>query len=292
MRARLLQRARLEGTDFQILLMRYALERLLYRLSVSDQRERFILKGAMLFADWQNYPFRPTRDIDLLGLGDSDPAMVAASIRAITSVAVPDDGVVFDVAGVEAAPNRGEGEYPGVRVRTGATIAGARLPIQIDVGFGDVISPEAIEIEYPTLLEAPAPILRAYPPETVVAEKTEAIVSLGIANSRMKDFYDLWIIAQTFTFEYGNLTKALQQTFERRRTPLPEQIPVGLSHSFFLDRESQWRAFLARNRRAATSASLVKIINDLRTFLQPLLARTKVASWPCGGLWTRVDVAP
>ena len=128
MRARLLQRARIEGTDFQILLMRYALERLLYRLSVSDQRERFILKGAMLFAVWQNYPFRPTRDIDLLGLGDSDPAMVAASIRAIASAAVPGDGVVFDVAGVEATPIRGEGEHPGVRVRTGATIAGADCP--------------------------------------------------------------------------------------------------------------------------------------------------------------------
>ena len=144
-RARLLQRARTEKTDFQILLTRYALERLLYRLSVSDQRDRFVLKGAMLFAIWQDDPFRPTRDLDLLGHGDPDPAMVAESIRSISSVAVPDDGVVFDVAGVEAAPIRDEDEYPGVRVRTGATIAGARLPIQIDVGFGDVITPEAID---------------------------------------------------------------------------------------------------------------------------------------------------
>ena len=246
-RARLLARARVEQTDFQILLTRYALERLLYRLSVSDQRERFVLKGAMLFAIWQDDPFRPTRDLDLLGHGDPDPAMVAASIRSICSVEVPDDGVVFDVAGVEAAPIRDEDEYPGVRVRTGATIAGARLPIQLDVGFGDVIPPEAIEIEYPALLDAPAPILRAYPPETVVAEKTEAIVSLGIANSRMKDFYDLWMIAQTFAFEGDNLANAIRRTFERRRTPLPEQVPVGLSDSFALEREAQWRAFLARD---------------------------------------------
>ncbi len=246
----------------------------------------------MLFAIWQDDPFRPTRDLDLLGHGDPDPAMVAASIRSICSVAVPDDGVVFDVAGVGATPIRDEAEYPGVRVRTVATIAGARLPIQIDVGFGDVITPEPIEIEYPALLEAPAPILRAYPPETVVAEKTEAIVSLGIANSRMKDFYDLWMIAQTFTFENANLAVAIQQTFERRRTPWPEQVPVGLSDTLALEREAQWRAFLARDRLEVAPASLVQVINDLHAFLQPVLAHAEVASWPPGGPWTHVELAP
>ena len=287
-RARLLARARAEKTDFQILLTRYALERLLYRLSVSDQRERFVLKGAMLFAIWQDDPFRPTRDLDLLGHGDSDPATVAAAIRSICSVEVPDDGVVFDVAGIEAAPIRGDDEYPGVRVRTGATIAGARLPIQIDVGFGDVITPEAIEIEYPALLDAPAPILRAYPPETVVAEKTEAIVSLGIGNSRMKDFYDLWTIAQTFAFEGDDMAEAIRRTFERRRTPLPEQVPVGLSDSFALEKEAQWRAFRDRDRLEVAPASFAQVIDNLRAFLQPVLARTEVASWPSGGPWTEV----
>ena len=291
-RTRLLARARVEQTDFQILLTRYALERLLYRLSVSEQRERFVLKGAMLFTIWQDDPFRPTRDLDLLGHGDPDPAIVAASIRSICSAEVPDDGVVFDVAGIEAAPIRGEDEYPGVRIRTGSTIAGARLPIQIDVGFGDVITPEPIEIEYPTLLDAPAPILRAYPPETVVAEKTEAIVSLGIGNSRMKDFYDLWMIAQTFAFEGNELAEAIRRTFERRRTPLPEQIPVGLSDRFALDREGQWRAFLARDQLATTSNSLLQVVTDLRIFLQPVLARTEVASWPPGGPWTLPEAAP
>ncbi len=205
---------------------------------------------------------------------------------------MPDDGVVFDVASVQAAPIRDDDEYPGVRVRTGATIAGALLPIQIDVGFGDVITPAPIEIEYPALLDAPAPILRAYPPETVVAEKTETIVSLGIANSRMKDFYDLWMIAQTFTFEGGSLANAIQQTFERRRTALPEQMPVGLSDHFALDREAQWQAFLARDRLATPSDSLAQVVNDLRVFLQPMLARTEVASWPPGGPWTLLEVAP
>ena len=266
-RDRLLARARAEQADFQILLTRYALERLLYRLSVSDQRERFVLKGAMLFAIWQDDPLRPTRDLDLLGHGDPDPATIAVSIRFICSVEVPDDGVVFDVAGVEAAPIHGEDENPGVRVRTGATIAGARLPIQIDVGFGDVITPEAIEIGYPALLDAPAPILRAYPPETVVAEKAEAIVSLGIGNSRMKDFYDLWTIAQIFAFECGNLAEAIRRTFERRRTPLPEQVPVGLSDELCPREEKpsggpSWRATALK----VAPASLVQVINDRRNF--------------------------
>ena len=147
----------------------------------------------------------------------------------------------------------------------------------------------ASTVGYSALLGAPAPILRAYPPETVVAEQTEAIVSLGIANSRMKDFYDLWMIAQTFAFECGNLAEAIRRTFERRRTPLPEQVPIGLSDSFALERETQWRAVLARHRLEVAPASLVKIINDLRTFLQPVLADTKVASWPPGGPWTEVE---
>lgn len=218
-RARLLDRAREEETDYQILLIRYALERLLYRLSVSDQSERFVLKGAMLFAIWRDDPFRPTRDLDLLGHGNTDPASIAESIRSICSVAVPDDGVAFDVPAIEATPIRDEAEYAGVRVRTSATIAGARLPIQIDIGFGDPITPEAVEMEYPVLLDAPAPVLRAYPPATVVAEKVEAIVSIGVANSRMKDFYDLWMIAQIFAFEGSVLSRAIERTFERRRTP-------------------------------------------------------------------------
>ena len=212
----------------------------------------------MLFAIWQDDPFRPTRDLDLLGHGDPDPATVAATIRSICSVEVPDDGVVFDVAGIEAAPVRGDDEYPGVRVRTGATIAGARLPIQIDVGFGDVITPEAI-------------------------------VSLGTGNSRMKDFYDLWTIAQTFAFEGDDLTEAIRRTFERRRTPLPEQVPVGLSDGFALEREIQWRAFLARDRLEVAPASLAHVIDDLSAFLEPVLARSEVASWPPGGPWTEVE---
>ena len=169
-RARLLERARAERSDFQIYLTRYALERLLYRLSVSEHRNSFVLKGAMLFVTWVADPFRSTRDLDLLGFGESDAATLAECFRAICRQPVADDGVTFDIAGLEAAPIREAMEYGGVRIRTRATIAGASIPIQIDVGFGDAITPAAVEIVYPVLLDAPAPTLRAYPIETVVAE--------------------------------------------------------------------------------------------------------------------------
>lgn len=285
-RARLLARARAERQDFQILLTRYALERLLYRLGVSDKRDDFILKGAMLFAVWRDDPFRPTRDLDLLGRGDPAPTEIAASIRAICGTAVPEDGVVFDVDAIRATPIRDEAEYGGVRVKTNAVIAGARVPIQIDVSFGDAVTPGAIEIEYPALIDQPSPVLRAYPRETVVAEKTEAIVSLGIGNSRMKDFYDLWMIAQTFEFDMAALASAFQRTFARRKTPWPNETPVGLSDDFAGEKQTQWQAFMTRDRLGAAPASLIAVIGNLRTFLDPVLAKKPVQSWQRGGPWT------
>src|SRR5487761_1666788 len=247
-RARLLDRARAERSNFQILLTLYALERLLYRLSVSVHRERFILKGAMLFVTWVADPFRPTRDLDLLGHGDNDVGAIADTFRSICAEPVADDGVVFDHAGLQAAPIREEAEYGGVRVRTTAMIAGARIPIQVDIGFGDIVTPAPVEIDYPTLLDAPAPHLRAYPVETVVAEKFEALVTLGMANSRLKDFYDLWLIAQTFELRQSTLADAVRRTFERRRTALVADTPVGLTDEFAATWNAQWRAFLGRER--------------------------------------------
>lgn len=184
-RARLLARARAEKTDYQILLTRYALERLLYRLSVSTHCDRFILKGALLFVTWLHDPFRPTRDLDLLGYGASDVEGITETFKAICSTAVPDDGVILDVEGLTAASIREDLVYGGVRVRTYAVIDGARVPIQVDIDFGDIVTPGPVEITYPVLLDSPAPHLRAYPIETVVAEKFHAIVLLGIANSRL-----------------------------------------------------------------------------------------------------------
>jgi predicted nucleotidyltransferase component of viral defense system len=251
-RAKLLDRARVQRSDFQVLLTRYALERFLYRLSVSPYQDRFILKGAMLFITWVDDPFRPTRDLDLLGHGDNDPVNIAETFRAICTQPVIDDGVTFDIAGLSAKPIREEVEYGGVRVRTTATIGGARIPIQVDdVGFGDVVTPAAVEIDYPVLLEAPAPHLRAYPVETVVAENFEALVTLGITNSRLKDFYDLWMISRTFELRRTVLAGAVVRTFERRGTALPSDTPVGLTGEFASVWAAQWRAFLSRDRMAA-----------------------------------------
>lgn len=270
-RARLLQRSREERSDFQILLTRYALERLLYRLSRSEHRNRFILKGAMLFVTWVEAPFRPTRDLDLLGYGDNSPEAIGDAFRAILTQPVDDDGVAFDVDGLEAAPIREDLEYGGVRVRTQATIAGARIPIQVDVGFGDAITPGPIEIDYPALLGAPAPHLRAYPIETVVAEKFHALATRGITNSRLKDYYDLWLIAETFELERAPLATAVRQTFARRETALPQETPTGFSEAYVETWGGQWRTFLTRERMAAAPEQLATVVADLERFLLPLI---------------------
>ena len=285
-RARLLERSRQERTDFQILLTRYALERLLYRLSVSKHRDRFVLKGALLFVTWVADPFRPTRDLDLLGIGDNDINTIIEVFRAICAQSVTDDGVDFDLDALEAAAIREDTGYGGLRVRTKATIAGARIPIQIDVGFGDAVTPAPIEIDYPTLLDNPAPHLRAYPVETVVAEKFEALTKLGMANSRLKDFYDLWLVAQTFDFEHVVLAKAVHRTFERRGTALPDGPPMGLTDDFATARATQWRAFLGRERMALVPDSLADIIAGLRVFLLPLTAPPEAGlTWHKGDQW-------
>ena len=270
-RVPLLQRSREDRTDFQILLMRYALERLLYRLSRSDHRNRFVLKGAMLFATWVQAPFRPTRDLDLLGYGENSPDAIHDAFGAILALPVDDDGVVFDVEGLDAAPIREDVEYGGVRIRTQATIDGARIPIQVDVGFGDAITPGSIEIDYPALLDAPAPRLRAYPVETVVAEKLHAIATRGIANSRLKDYYDLWLIAETFELERVSLAAAVRQTFARRQTTLPPAKPTGLSDAYVETWSGQWRTFLGRERMAAAPEQLATVVADLGLFLLPLI---------------------
>ncbi len=284
-RARLLQRSRDERTDFQVLLTRYALERLLYRLSQSAHRHRFVLKGAMLFATWVAAPFRPTRDLDLLGYGENGPEAIREAFREICGQTVADDGVVFDVDGIEATPIREDLEYGGVRIRTRATIAVARIPIQVDVGFGDAITPGPVEIDFPVLLDAPAPHLRAYPIETVVAEKFHALVTRGITNSRLKDFYDLWLIAENFELERTPLAAAIRQTFARRKTELPLDKPTAFTESYATTWDGQWRAFLTRERMTATPAQLASVLTDLERFLLPLL-ETREGNWswkPRGG---------
>jgi predicted nucleotidyltransferase component of viral defense system len=291
-RDRLLVLARERGEDFQLLLTQFGLERLLYRLSRSGYRDRFILKGAMLFMLWSDQPHRPTRDVDFLGFGDSSEASLQAIFRDLCDTPVEDDGLTLMAASVQVEPIRDQTEYGGMRVRLFGDLAGARVPIQADIGFGDTVTPAPREIEYPTLLGNPAPHLKAYPRETVVAEKYQALVHLGMANSRMKDFYDLWVIAREFDFDGLTLSEAISNTFSRRRTPLPEHTPSGLNSGFHEDvqKNAQWNAFVHKGMLVTSSASLAEVCIFLETFLiPPTQALTQgqdfKAKWNPGGPW-------
>lgn len=272
--ARLKERFRKEGGEFQALLERYALERLLYRLSQSPYANRFVLKGAQLFALWTGTAHRPTRDADFLGFGDGSAEALHAIFAELAQLPdMPDDGLVWDVGTLQVAPIRKEAEYGGMRLSWKALLHGAQIRVQIDIGFGDAITPRATTITWPSLLDLPAPTLRAYPPETVIAEKLEAAVKLGRLNSRMKDFYDLHWLAQNRIFDSAVLARAMRATFERRRTLLPDACPLALTQAFAQDKDKQiqWQAFLRKNDLAAPP--LEEIIRTLHDFLWPLLVQ-------------------
>lgn len=272
---RLLNLSRENDEEYQLTLVRYAGERLLYRLSRSKHARRFILKGATLFAVWTGRPYRPTRDIDLLGLSGSTRDLLVHTFREICRIAVqPDDGLVFDPDEVRVEEIRQQQEYGGLRVRLAASLGRIRIPLQIDVGYGDAVTPAAQEIVLPVLLDHPAPKLFAYPPETLIAEKLQAITSLGIANSRMKDFHDLLLMSRRFAFEGGILAEALLNTFKRRRTELPVSVPLGLSDEFARNEEKngQWIAFLRRTGLELNESNrLTAVLVSLRRFLLPPL---------------------
>jgi len=272
-RQRLYNLSRERGLDFQYILIRYGLERLLYRLGNSAYAGRFVLKGAMLFAVWSNEVYRPTRDLDLLGYGDDSAEEIKALFQEICRVEVEADGIVFDPGSINVEEIRGEQEYQGKRVKLIGVLKKARIPLQIDVGFGDVVTPEIKEIEYPTLLALPSPRIRAYPEETMVSEKLQAIVSLGMVNSRMKDFYDLWVMSRLFCFDGEDLATAIQATFNRRRTVTPEKVPLIFKPEFTMDRNktTQWRAFLNRTGLVDNGKGFVRVIEEISVFLLPPL---------------------
>jgi predicted nucleotidyltransferase component of viral defense system len=228
-RDRLLNRSRQTGEDFGFLLQRYAAERLLYRLGESTHHDQYVLKGAMLFALWGGLVYRPTRDLDFTGYGKTDADDVIVTFKEVCAVPVADDGLVFDPATVTAAPIRDETEYRGLRVTLRAMLGEARIDMQIDIGFANAIEPGANDVHYPTLLDAPAPNIKAYPHEAVVAEKLHTLVVLGERTSRMKDLYDLHTLAVQFPFDGARLTRAITATFERRKTNIDSALPAGLT---------------------------------------------------------------
>lgn len=327
--ARLLKLAHERDEEYQLVLMRYGLERLLYRLGRSAHAGQFVVKGALLFTVWAaqteqveqsaarsasdeagfippaagvlsaQRPHRTTHDLDLLGFGPADVARLERVFRDLCQLQLPadeDDGLTFQPETVRAAPIREEQEYGGIRVRLLALLGKARIALQVDVGFGDVVTPAPAEVAFPTLLPSlPAPHVRVYPRETVVAEKLEAIVRLGLPNTRMKDFYDLWTLANQFAFEGDQLCSALRATFARRGTALPtaDEEPVAFTSRFGDDstKQAQWAAFLRKGRLAADpKPELPGVLAVLRMFLLPPSAAIAAAqsfdsTWPAGGPW-------
>lgn len=273
-RARLLNIARQRHLDNNLLLTRYALERLLYRLSTTAHRDRFALKGAMLVATWFESPYRPTRDVDLLGFGEPDAGPMLGLFREICAIDI-DDGVVFDNDVLVVDQIREELAYGGLRIKTRAMIGGASIPIVVDVGFGDATEPGLEDLDLPVLLDQPSPRLKAYVPETVIAEKFQAMVALGRANSRMKDFYDIWSLSRLHTFEGDRLARAIAATFVRRNTPIPTELPDALTAAFAQDvsKQRQWSAFLDGIEVAAVP--LADITSAIRDFIMPHVAAAR-----------------
>jgi len=272
-RARLLNLAKADKTDFNQVLVRYALERFLYRLSKSAHADHFLLKGAMLFNLWYDMPHRPTRDADLLGFGSSDLVSIGQTFRDIVSV-VADDGIVFDPDSVLVEEIRKAAGYAGARVIVSAELARARCKTQIDVGFGDAVTPGPVDAVYPVLLaDFPAPRLRAYPVYTVVAEKLHAIQILGMTNSRLKDYLDLSVLLEREDMNSETLAHAIAATYTRRGTVLPTELPIGLTDEFANDqsRQTLWSAFLKKNEWVAVPLS--DVVEALRAKLWSVLVR-------------------
>lgn len=270
-RARLLNVARDQQADFNQILVRFALERILYRLAKSPYGERFLLKGALLFTLWYDMPHRATRDVDLLGFGTSDVTSIALLFREVAAQAV-EDGISFDPASVVVKEIRKEAGYGGVRVFIAGDLAGARCKVQIDVGFGDAVTPAPQTCIYPVLLaDLPAPNLRVYPTYTVIAEKFHAIALLGMTNSRLKDYFDLSVLFEREALDLRLLTEAISATFERRDLAVPSDVPVGLTTEFGQDasRQALWLAFLRKN--SLPIEPLNDVVGRLQAALMPAL---------------------
>ncbi len=290
-RHRLRNLARERGEESRFVLMRYASQRLLYRLGESPYGARFLLKGATLFAVWSDRPHRPTLDIDLLGTGTNDAEELAALFRDLCAQEGPSDGLTFLTSSVKVEGIREGREYEGVRVSVQAMLGKSRLELRIDIGFGDDVFPEPCQVEVAGLLGVPPARLLAYPPEAVVAEKLQAMVELGIANSRMKDLYDIWVLSKERHFDGGTLSESVRRTFQRRKTSVPSSSPLALTAEFSTDplKTKQWMGFLSRTG-LSPGADLGQVILELADFLLPVLSALAAGNvlretWTPGGPW-------
>jgi len=259
--------------DFNALLSRYGVERFLYRLTRTRHGKQFVLKGAMLFVLWFDRLHRPTRDLDLLGTGEITEETLRTIFTDACQFRVRADGLVFDPASMTVQEIRENQVYQGLRTKIKGRLGNARVDVQIDVGIGDAITPESIATDYPTLLDLPAPHLKVYPTETVVAEKLETMVQLGLRNSRMKDFFDIWLLAESFEFDGPTLAEAVRRTFELRQTQL-EREPIFLTKTFEMNTslEVQWKAFVRRGHLSEAPTEWPEVLARIRAFLQPIVS--------------------
>lgn len=293
-RARLLATASAAASDPNTVLARYGIERFLYRLSISAYADRFVLKGAMLLSAWLGQGARPTRDIDLLGLGTFTQDAIADIARQVCGLPCEPDGMTFLPETVKVAEIRTSGQYRGARLTLSGALGRARVKVQVDVGIGDATTPGPDFLDYPSLLGFPHPRLRAYQPETVVAEKVHAMTVLASANTRLKDVHDVAALSSQVDFDGATLVSAIEATFARRKTALPEGLPAALTAEFAADpaRQTQWRAFLKRSRLEDTGTTLENAAEEAAHFLEPVLAAARERTpfsltWNAPGPWRK-----
>ena len=288
-RQRLLDRSRTDRRPFNELLQYYAIERFLYRFSISAHLNRFVLKGALMLRVWDSPEIRPTMDIDMLGITSNKESEIIKQVRDIIAVDVEPDGLFFDPDSIKSERITEDADYEGIRIRFHGSLEKAIIHMQIDIGFGDAVHPGPEMHELPTLLDSPAPRLNCYSRESSIAEKLEAMVKLGILNSRMKDFYDIWFLARIFDFDGAILTEAIRQTFERRKT----QIPLGIeafSDSFIDSKQGQWTAFWKRLNQEHVPKKLRDIVIGIKEFLSPAISyfsfeKSNPGKWKAPGPW-------
>ena len=286
-KARLLNRARNDGVDFNLYLTRYATERLLYRLSQSQHASNFILKGAMLFVAWSDLMFRPTADLDLLGFGEDTTDRFEQVFRDLATMTIDiADGLTFDPDSVQATPIRDEQEYQGKRVIMLARLGTIPIKLQVDIGIGDIITPEPETLLFPSLLDMPQAQLRASTRETVIAEKVHVMAVRGLLNSRLKDYFDIWVLKRNYPFDARILRTALTATFERRRASLPMELPIGLTDAYAkeLGRSPAWK--IITRGTEAHGLVLIDAIREIAAFLDPVLTESaSITTWPPDGPW-------
>jgi hypothetical protein len=284
-RQRLLNRSRADNRAFNELLQYYAMERFLYRLSISDYAQHFILKGALMLRAWNSPQFRPTMDIDMLGRTGNEEENIISQIRDVLAVDVPADGLSFDGTSISSERISEDADYEGIRLRFRGFLGTARVNMQVDIGFGDVVYPGPERAELPCMLDSPAPCLVCYSRESTIAEKFEAMIKLGELNSRMKDFYDIWLLSRQFDFKLNKLSEAVRLTFEQRGTKLEEPIDA-FTDAFITDRQTIWTAFLKRLKQEHIPENFEDIVAEIRAFMKPVIDReTNDLIWQPAGPW-------